>query len=59
VYRRIQFNPASSCPAGIAFPISLQGYQLLRSLGRIKLWKQVQKLDEIVDITSYGAIVGE
>jgi len=57
VYRRIQFNSASSCPAGTAFPIPLQGYQLLRSLGRIKLWKQVQKSDEFVDITSYGATI--
>jgi hypothetical protein len=57
VYCRIQFNFASSCQAGTAFPIPLQGYQLLRRVGRIKLWKQVQKTDEFVDITSYGAIL--
>jgi hypothetical protein len=36
---------------------SLQGHQLERRLGRFNLWKQVQKEESSVDITSSGALI--
>jgi hypothetical protein len=53
----VQFQPhfASSCQAGNASPISLQGHQLKWSLGPFDLWKQVQKTELSVDFTNDGA----
>jgi len=33
----------------------LQGYQLMRRLGRIDLWKQVENEEILVDFTRIGA----
>jgi hypothetical protein len=52
---RLQLNAASSCHAGTAFPIPLQGYQLMRRLGWIDLWKQVENEETSVDFTRVGA----
>jgi hypothetical protein len=50
------FQSCIFLPGWNCVPSPLQGYQLLRRVGRFKLWKQVQKSDEFVDITSYGAL---
>ena len=36
-------------------PNSLAGHQLIWTLGRFNLWKQVQKTERIVDFTILGA----
>jgi len=36
---------------------SLEDHQLLRSLDRVDLWKQVEKSDESVDFTLIGAVI--
>jgi hypothetical protein len=36
-------------------PNSLAGHQLIWTLGRFDLWKQVQKTERIVDFTNVGA----
>jgi hypothetical protein len=46
------FLPSWNCVSN-----SLQGHQLVKSVGWFNLWKQVQKAEEPVDITSLGALI--
>jgi hypothetical protein len=46
------FLPDRNCVSN-----SLQGHQLVWTLGWFNLWKQVQKVDKSVDFTSSGALI--